>query len=72
MFKQHKIMIKKMLNDRTKVTFRYVPMYVPDEKIIHLCGIYGTVQDNKVHWEKQRIVSFNKKRDLVSPHAMSS
>ena len=35
-FKQHKIVIKKMMNDGIKVGYRNVPMYVPDEEIFHL------------------------------------
>ena len=66
-FKDHEIVIKKMLNDVTKVTFKNVPMYVPDEEILHLCGIYGTVQDNKVYWEKQRVTTSTKKGILLSP-----
>ena len=42
-FKGHEISVRKMLNDTTKVTFKNVPMYVPDEEILHLCGIYGAV-----------------------------
>ena len=66
-FKEHEIVTKKMLNDVTKVTFKNVPMYVPDEEIIHLCGIYGTVQNNKVYWEKQRVTTSTKRGILVSP-----
>ena len=67
MFKEHEITVKKMLNDVTKVTFKNVPMYVPDEEILHLCGVYGTVLDNKVHWETIRITTTTKKGVLVSP-----
>ena len=66
-FKEHEIRVKKMLNDMTKVTFKNVPMYVPDEEILHLCGIYGTVLENKVHWESIRVNTTNKKGVLVSP-----
>ena len=66
-FKQHEIVIKKMLNEATKVTFRNVPIYVPDEEILHMCGVYGTVQDNKVYWEKQRVTTSTKRGILVSP-----
>ena len=67
MYKDHEIQVKKMLNDLTKVTFKNVPMYVPDEEILHLCGVYGTVPDNKVHWETIRVSTANKKGVLVSP-----
>ena len=42
-------------------------MYVPDEELLHLCGIYGTVVDNKVHWEQLRITTSTKKGVLTSP-----
>ena len=46
LFKDHEITVKKMLNDVTKVTFKNVPMYVPDEEILHLRGIYDIVLDH--------------------------
>ena len=58
-YKEHEITVKKMLNDVTKVTFKNVPMYVPDEEILHLCWIYGTVVDNKVYWEQLRLTTTN-------------
>ena len=66
-FKDHDITVKKMLIDVTKVTFKNVPMYVPDEEILHLCGIYGTVVEDKVHWEQLRITTSSKRGVLVSP-----
>ena len=66
-YKNHEITVKKMLHNVTKVTFKNVPMYVPDEEILHLCGIYGTVVDDKVHWEQQRITTSKKRGVLVSP-----
>ena len=56
-----------MLNDATKVTFKNVPLYVPDEEILHLCGIYGSVVDNKVYKEHIRVTTTNKEGVLVSP-----
>jgi hypothetical protein len=66
-FKSHEIIVRKMLNDVTKVTFKNVPMYVPDEEILHLCGMYGTVVDNKVCWERLKISTSTTKGFLVSP-----
>ena len=66
-FREHEMSVTKMLNDVTKVIFKNVPMYVPDEELLHLCGVYGTVTDNKVHWETQRITTTTKKGILVSP-----
>ena len=70
-FKEHEVHVKKMLVGMTKVTFKNVPMYVPDEEILHLCGVYGTVQDNKVHWETIRVSTSTQKGVLVSPTGMS-
>ena len=67
LFKDHEITVKKMLNDVTKVTFKNVPMYVPDEEILHLRGIYDIVVDNKVYWEQLRITTTTKKGLLTSP-----
>ena len=67
LFKDHEITVKKMLNDVTKVTFKNVPMYVPDEEILHLRGIYYIVVDKKVYWEQLRITTTTKKGLLTSP-----
>ena len=67
MYKSHEITVKKMLHNVTKVTFKNVPMYVPDEELLHLCGIYGSVVENKVHWEQHRITTSTKKGVLISP-----
>ena len=67
LYKNHEITVKKMLHDVTKVTFKNVPMYVPDEELLHLCGVYGSVVENKVHWEQLRITTSTKKGVLTSP-----
>ena len=36
----------------TKVTFKNVPLNIPDEEILHLCETYGKAVDNIVHYEK--------------------
>ena len=66
-FKNHEITVKKILHDVTKVTFKNVPMYVPDEELLHLAGVYGTVVENKVHYEKLRITTSTKQGVLTSP-----
>ena len=66
-FKDHEFIVKKMLNDVIRVTFKNVPMYVSDEEILHLCGVYGTVLEDKVYWEQLRVTTTNKKGVLVSP-----
>ena len=42
-------------------------MYVPDEELLHLAGVYGTVVENKVHYEKLRITTSTKQGVLTSP-----
>ena len=46
----------------TRVTFKNVPLNVPDEEIIHLCKSYGVPLDNKVNWE---VLTNNKNRGMV-------
>ena len=50
-FKDHLITTKKQLHGVTRVTFKNVPLNVPDEEILHLCLSYGVPIDNKVHHE---------------------
>ena len=50
-FKDHLISTRKQLNNITRVTFKNVPLNVPDEEIINLCLCYGTPIDNKVSYE---------------------
>ena len=38
----------------TRVTFKNVPLNVPDEEIIHLCMSYGSPVENKVQYEVLR------------------
>ena len=40
-FKGHEVTVNKQLNNITRVTFRNVPLNVPNEEIIHLCKSYG-------------------------------
>jgi hypothetical protein len=51
-FKDHIITTQKQLNSVTRVTFRNVPLNVPDEEIIHLCNCYGKPANNQVSYEK--------------------
>ena len=41
-FKGHMISITQQTMGTTKVTFRNVPVSIPDEEIINLCKVYGT------------------------------
>ena len=50
-FKDHEITAMLISTSYTKVTFRQVPLSVPDEEILHLCQQYGVVRDEKVHRE---------------------
>ena len=66
-FMNHEVTVSKMITDVVKVVFKNVPLYVPDEEILHLCGYYGNVVDNKVHKEQLRIVTSKKNGLLLSP-----
>ena len=50
-YKGHDVSVKKLLNNITRVTFKNVPLNVPNEEIIHLCKSYGEPLDNKVYFE---------------------
>ena len=50
-FYGHTITTRTQSSNIVKVTFRQVPLNVPDEEIIHLCKFYGNPLDNKVHYE---------------------
>ena len=50
-FKDHMITTKKQLHNITRVTFRNVPLNVPDEEIIELCNCYGKPVNNQVFYE---------------------
>ena len=52
LFMEHEITVRKQLSNVTKVTFKNVPLNVPDEEIFNLCLCYGTVTDDTVHYEK--------------------
>ena len=50
-FKDHMVTVTKQLSNVTRVTFKNVPLNVPDEELIHLCLCYGEPVDMKVHYE---------------------
>ena len=50
-FYGHTITTRTQSSNIVKVTFKQVPLNVPDEEIIHLCKFYGNPLDNKVHYE---------------------
>ena len=51
LFKGYSVTVKKQLNNITRVTFKNVPLNVPNEEILHLCSSYGKPLDNKVYFE---------------------
>ena len=44
----------------TRVTFKGVPTGVPDEELLHVCKLYGTLVDGRVHREMMRLGSNNR------------
>ena len=50
-FKGYDVSVMKQLNNVTRVTFKNVPLNVPNEEILHLCRSYGTPCNNKVIYE---------------------
>ena len=51
LFKGYYVSVNKQLNNITRVTFKNVPINVPNEEILHLCKQYGKPLDNKVYFE---------------------
>ena len=51
LFKEYYVSVNKQLNNITRVTFKNVPINVPNEEILHLCKQYGKPLDNKVYFE---------------------
>ena len=50
----HEITCKKQRNSITKITFKNVPLNIPDEEIVNLCESYGKPVDYGVHYEKMQ------------------
>ena len=59
-FRGHEIKAISLSNQVTKVTFRHVPLYVPDEELLHLCCHYGELVDGVVHRDPVTIGNANK------------
>ena len=51
-FKGHEVRVKKQRNNVTKITFKHVPLNIPDEELLHLGSHYGKLVDNTVHVER--------------------
>ena len=63
LFKKHKISAQVVRTFATRVTFRNVPISVPNEEILHLCSQYGKPKDGIVHRE---VLHFGAKRSIPS------
>ena len=50
-YKGFSVSVRKQLRNVTRVTFKNVPLNVPNEELIHLCKSYGNPLDNKVYFE---------------------
>ena len=53
-FKDFNVVVSQQRLNITRVTFKNVPLNVPDEEIIHLCLAYGRPLENKVQYEVLR------------------
>ena len=51
-FYGHSVTTKRQSSKVTRVSFRNVPLNVPDEEIVHLCSFYGKPVSNCVEYEK--------------------
>ena len=51
LFKGYEVSVRKQLSNITRVTFKNVPLNVPNEEVLNLCKSYGTPLDNKVYYE---------------------
>ena len=60
MFKGHEITAALMSSQVTKVTFKQVPLSVPDEEILHLCCHYGELVNGVVHRDTVTIGGANR------------
>ena len=54
-YREHEMTVSVISKLVTKVTFRNVPMSIPDEEILHLCSLYGELVDGVVHREVIRL-----------------
>ena len=43
-YAEYAVSVSKMTQNEQKVTFRNVPLYIPDQEILNLCSVYGTVE----------------------------
>ena len=50
-FKDHSIKVTRQSQNITRVTFKNVPLNVPDEEILNLCRCYGRLVDKTVNYK---------------------
>ena len=55
LFRQHEVRVIVISNMATKVTFKGVPILVPNEELLHLCKHDGKLVDNKVNRQVIRL-----------------
>ena len=48
-FKEHEISVSIVSNQSTRVTFKGVPLSVPNEELLYLCSLHGVIKDGVVH-----------------------
>ena len=51
-FMEHEIITRRQRSNVTKVTFKNLPLNIPDEEILHLCETHGMLVDFTVHYER--------------------
>ena len=54
-FKDHNVTVNRQSQNVTRVSFKNVPLNVPDEEILNLCLAYGKPLENKVSYETLNI-----------------
>ena len=59
---EHEIICRKQRSNISKITFKNVPLNIPDEEIVNLCETYGKPVDYTVYYEK---MYNNKNRGMV-------
>ena len=64
-YRQHKVRVTVISNLATKVTFKGVPISVPNEENLHLCRHYGKLVDGVVHRQTIRLGG-NTKRSIIN------
>ena len=54
-FHGHEVTVKRQTNKTVQVTFKDVPLCVPDEEIINLCNCYGEPINNEVKYKHSEL-----------------